>query len=221
MEAVTTNLWTWSYEAPLGLGVTLPARSVMIELANGRLVIISPGPFDDATLTWIKRHDPAPYLVAPNMFHHFYLRLAMQQLPGSLVFGPSGLVKKQPDLSGELRELGELADQLDETLLMRPLHGNHVLSETAFFHQPSRSMIVTDSLFHLQEPMPLRRRLALTLVGTYNQLAESRIVRWSCSDRERFRRDFCALLDLEPERIIPAHGTIVKDLPAVRRLFEG
>lgn len=204
-----SNLSTISYRSSPGLGIELPAKSIIIN--EEKLYIISPMNFDGETVEGIKMLNPSPIFIAPNNYHHLHLAHAKKLFPDSLLYGPEGAAKK----SGiELLPIEEL--EFKESLFPHSIRGNPQLEETCFFHPASKTLILTDLLFNLQHEMGPLSRILLTIMGTYHKLNLSRLVTATVKDKKAFYASIYGLLEYPFENVIVGHGEDIS-----RREFEG
>ena len=64
----------WTLDSPLKLaGVPFGTRTTLIRIASGRLVIHSPGPLASGSRESIEKLGEVAAIIAPNLFHHFYV----------------------------------------------------------------------------------------------------------------------------------------------------
>jgi hypothetical protein len=80
------------------------------------------------------------------------------------------------------------------------------LNEVAFFHRPSRTLIVTDLAFNLGAEMPLLSRTLLRLNGCYNCFAVSRLLRTTIKDRAALRASLDHIFAWDFTRLVLSHG---------------
>ena len=83
------------------------------------------------------------------------------------------------------------------------------VNEVVFFHVPSRTLIITDLLFNIEQPRGWQSRLVLTLVGARGRVAQSRLWRLVTRDRKAAAESIRRMLSWEPERVVMAHGAIL------------
>ena len=187
-------------------GVALPTRSLVVRCQGGALAVISPPPDEDA------RRDVAAlgsvrFLVAPNSFHHVGIASWAAAFPEARILLAPGLRARRPELPGgdELAEgaPAPFADVLAHTVL-GPFRG---VSEVAFFHRPSRTLILTDVCFHIQQAPRLRDRVGLRMLGAWRRFGPARTVRAALlRDRAQVARFVERICRWDFERIVVAHG---------------
>ena len=177
--------------------------------ADGALAVISPLP-DEPAQRDVAALGRIGALIAPNSFHYLGLASWAAAHPAARVFLAPGLRARRPELpAGD--ELSEgawtpFADVLPHTVL-GPHRG---VSEVAFLHRPSRTMLLTDACFHIREA-PWRDRLGWRLLGAWRRFGPSRTARTILlRDRAEVARFVERLCRLEFERIVVAHGDVLE-----------
>jgi hypothetical protein len=187
-------------------GVAMPTRSLAVRCPDGALAVLSPLPDDEARRD-VAALGPVRFLVAPNSFHHVGLASWAAAFPDARSFLAPGLRARRPELPGgdELAEgaATPFGDVLAHTVL-GPLHG---VSEVAFLHRPSRTLILTDACFHIREAASARDRLALRMLGAWRRFGPSRTARAILlRDRGEVARFVERLCRWDFRRIVVAHG---------------
>ncbi len=79
-----------------------------------------------------------------------------------------------------------------------------------FWHQPSKTVILTDIAFNFDETFPFTSRLAAQVLGSYQTLRPTRLEKWGSFDKEAVEQSIRQVLDWEFDRVIPGHGSIVE-----------
>ncbi len=206
-ERITDGVFGVSTAIRLSPGFELPLRSTVVALASGGLAVISPVDFDDASAARLEALGPVEHIVAPNLLHHLFVAKAAARWPSAKVHVAPGLTAKRPDLRPH-HTLGDggLPPDLEGVLV----EGAPALGETVLLHRASRTLVVTDLVFHVLEPRGLLTPLILWLVGARGALAQSRALRFVTKDRAAAGRSARAILGLDFDRLVPAHGAIVE-----------
>ncbi len=192
-------------------GATLPTRSVAVRLADGGLVLIAPPPLEPAVREALSSLGPLRALVAPNSFHYLALPAWATTLPGVEVHLAPGLAERRPELPPG-RSLGPSppplwAGQLDQAVF-GPVRG---VSEVAFHHPASRTLLLTDLAFNLRGETDRRSRLMWRLYGAWEHFGPSRAARWMLLQGSEAVGDFVRrLLAWDFDRIVVAHGEAVE-----------
>lgn len=211
LRSVAEGVWVVDFDFAL-LGVHLGLRTTVLATGDGGVVVIAPGKLEPADLDAIRALGPVRAVIAPNAFHHIYLRRAAAAFEGARVLAAPGVAAKQPELridatlgTPEAAALGVFGTAIDTLSLV-----GSKSAETVFFHRPSRTLIVTDSVFNVQTSDHLWTRTFLKMNGAYGAPSASRIFRASIKDRAAFRKSVDRMLAFEPERIVMAHGALIE-----------
>jgi hypothetical protein len=198
-------------------GLAVPTRSLAVRTPGGALAVISPPPDE------VSRRDAAALgrvgcLIAPNSFHYGGLASWARAFPEARVFLAPGLRARRPELpAGEALAEGvatPFEDALPHTVL-GPVRG---ISEVAFLHASSRTLILTDACFHILEA-PRRDRLGWRLLGAWQRFGPSRTARTILlRDRARVAEFVERMCGWDFERIVVAHGEALEGAgPALLR----
>lgn len=206
-DAITTL----EHEQKLPGGFFLPARTTVVRTEGGGLALISPVPIDDRRAAELARLGEVRWLVAPNLLHHLYLAEAHARYPDARVIAPRGLATKRPDLRIDATLDGPLPPELAACLDVLPIGGAPLVDEHLFFHRPTRTLVVTDLVFHVTEPRGLVTHLVLWLVGCHRRLAQSRSWRFFVRDRAAYASSLAPVLALDTETLVVAHGEVVRE----------
>lgn len=213
---MSTTPLTFDLDQTLPTGLRLPARMTALPLAEGGLALVSPIPIDASIASALSAVGEVRYLIAPNLLHHLYLADAIARYPRATVLAPRGLRRKRPDL----RIDGDLEDGLPQDLAAEVeairIDGIPSLDEFVFFHRASRTLVVTDLVFHVERPQGFVTHLVLWLVGCHGRLGQSRALRLLTKDRAAAAASAERLLILPFETLVMAHGEIVRERAAER-----
>lgn len=203
----------WVAEQPLKvLGAQLGARMTVIRLGSGGLFVHSPIDPTDALLAELAALGPVQAIVAPNAYHHMYLPAFVRAFPRAQVFAAEGVARKQPEvqLHGVLGDLPEFlwGREIDQ----HRLAGQPKMSEVAFLHRSSRTLIVSDWLvnFAADKPTSWWSRSFIRLIGAFGGPQQSKVLRLTVTDRAASRASRAHVLAWDFDRIIVAHGDIVE-----------
>jgi hypothetical protein len=89
----------WASERPVWFGgVRLRARTSVIRLDDGRLLVHSPAPPSDGLVKQIADLGEVSWLVVPNCFHHLGTPAAAAAFPDAKILGPKSAAAKNPEL---------------------------------------------------------------------------------------------------------------------------
>ncbi|WP_437608876.1 DUF4336 domain-containing protein [Sorangium sp. So ce834] len=201
----------WVAEDTLKLpGMHFPARSPVVRLADGGLLLFSPLPGVEQVAGEIRALGEVRAIVAPNLFHHLGLAPAARAFPGARLFGPRRLREKRPDVAFT-DELGDAPDPLWSAEIDQvTVGGMPKVDEVVFFHRPSRTLFLWDLCFHITQSAHFPTRLFMRLNGAYGRFGPSRFARSMMRDRAAVGAAVKRMLAWAPERIVVAHGDVIE-----------
>lgn len=185
-------------------GVELGTKTTIVR-NNNELLLISPGPLSKAHLSELEELGQVTALVAPNKMHHLYLQDAQSKFPEAKTYLAPGLAEKRPDLTFDetlpSQELGEWG--LEQQLVL----GMPELNETVFWHEASKTLILTDLAFNFPSHQHWLTRLVLKFNGVYGKFGPSRLLKfYFVKDRKAMGRDLATVFEWPAEQIVVAHG---------------
>jgi len=206
---VADQIWELAHDIRMLPGVLLPARMLVIRLEGGSLALWSPVPLDDHVVSAIRSLGEVTVIIAPNNYHHLYLRGAMEHFPHATVWAAPGLPAKRKDLAF-LQTLGPGASP-PWAAQLKPLFlaGAPKMDETVFLHRASRTLIVTDSVFNITQVRGPLSKTMFRLMGSFGGPAQGRIWRSVVADRAAMATSTRAVLAEDFDRLIMAHGDVI------------
>lgn len=227
VEEIADGVWGFVGVVRPGPGARIDTRAVALTLPDGDVMVWSPLDFDDETAACIDGLGRVRHLVAPNLFHHLYLDRAQLRWPRATAWAPEGLTEKRPGLAVD-RTLGaggamspEQADEnrwadWPEGVTALPIDGMPSFREWVFLHRSSRTLLVADLVFHRPTAHNAFTRLFFRLAGTYERFAQSRLFLSFVRDKPAYRHSLEAVLKLDFDRLVMAHGEVVERNAAER-----
>jgi len=209
-KQIAEGLWTLEHDFAMPGGIEIGTRTSVVRLQDGGLWLHAPGNLDDTQVDWLRGQGPVRAIVAPNLFHHLFLRAAVANFPGARLFAPHALADKCPGLRFE--RLCDAPPVLWEGALEQVrVDGAPRLAEFAFLHVASRTLLLTDLCFNVHRARNLRTRLALGALGAWKRFGPSRLGRSLMRERGRVRRSVDRILAWDFDRAIVSHGDIVEE----------
>jgi len=191
-------------------------RMTVLRLPEGHGVWIhSPVAFDAAL--WAELEALAPpeeprHLVIPSRTHDLHLAEWFERIPAATTYAPPALQKAHPDwnvgqtLTPDFR--APWSDLVPHVCLM----GASRVSEVAFLHTPTKTLILVDSIFNVPSPKkPLLTRLFLKLDGAAGGISTTRVFRFLVKDKPAFRASVAELLAWDFDRVLVGHGAVIDD----------
>ena len=150
-------------------------------------------------------------LIAPNMMHHLFMARAQEEFPQAKVWLAPGLPQKRPDLKYDQIVGQAVPDGCSEVLHQILVPGTPTLNETAFFHQPSATLILTDLAFNFRRCSHWPTRAFLRMNGAWERFGPTRLLRYYfLRDKEAFASAWERILEWPFDRVVVAHGDILE-----------
>ena len=209
MRELGKDIWVADRTLKL-LGAHLPIRMTVVRLSDGGLWVHSPVKLDGPTREALNAIGPVRHVVAPNLFHHLFVRPYLEAYPEARILACPGLAEKRKDLTFHGTLANEpakaWAGQIDQHLL----GGIPRLQEVDFFHRASRTLLLTDLVFHAEPTRHLPTRIFYALTGTYKRFGSSRLVKLIIQDKAAVRASVDRMLEWDFDRVVMNHGAIIE-----------
>jgi hypothetical protein len=204
----------WASERPVWFsGVRLRARTSVVRLDDGRLLVHSPGPPSERLVEQMADLGEVSWLVVPNCFHHLGTPAAAAAFPDAKILGPKSAAAKNPALRLDV-DLHEptFREAVPEFALF-PLEGVPFLDETLLYHRPTETLFGADVVLRADENDHWSWRFAARIMGCFERVRVPPDVKKKVADREAASRSLQALQTLPIKRLIVAHGAVIEDAP--------
>ena len=206
LEDLGAGVWIRRDSLAMMPGIALPLATTVLRDADGGLSLISPvsgietwGPAVDAL-------GPVRTVIAPNGFHHLFAKAAWERYGAASLVASAALQKKRPDFPATTRWLeGDARIDVAPGIAAFPVLGMKPVQEWVFLHEASRTLVVTDLLFHVLAPS-FGLGLVQRAFGTYKKLAVSKLFVGARKDRDAYDRSLRVLQGLDFDRLVVAHG---------------
>ncbi len=209
LEQHAPNVWAMSQGIRLMPGVVMPATGLVVRLASGGVVLVSPLSRIDEHAAEIRALGPVEAIVAPNYSHHLAIPKTMAAFPSARVWGSKALAAKRTDIAFTDALEPDVTQPWGEELVALPVRGMPRLHETAFFHRPSGTLYLVDLAFNLARPEQLLGRMLFGLMGPTGRFSFPRM--FSAKDKPALRKTIDQLVAFAPKRIIVSHGVPVTE----------
>jgi hypothetical protein len=202
----------WSLDRPVWFGgVRLRARTTVLRLDDGSLLLHSPAPPTEALVEALRALGPVRWLVVPNCFHHLGTPAAAARFPDAQVVGPASAQARNEGLRVDVDIHGPaLGEQVPELELL-PLRGVPFLDETVLYHRPTQTLLGADVVFCAGAGDHWTLRCAARLTGCYQRVRVPPDVRKKIPDRAAAARSLAAMLQRPAQRLIAAHADVIAD----------
>ena len=165
----------------------------------------------------IKAQGHLKYVVAPNFFHHLYIRPYAEKFPNTQLYYAPRLkpkIKDRISLYHDVLPLSTVNMPWESVLATSELPGMPTLNEFQFFHRQDRVLITTDTFFNFQndDQLGLKAKLVGKLLGVkFGKPARSLLMKIATKDKSALKTYLYSLKELKPQIIICAHGEIVSE----------
>jgi len=195
------------------IGRVIPLRMTVIRLPNGDLLLHSPTRFSLGLKGELEQLGRIRHLVAPNFAHWMFMKDWQDACPDTTTWAAPNLrnrsqvrrsgLRLDRDLSGTAPP--EWGGAVEQALVP----GGLGFREIAFFHRPTRTLVLTDLVLNLEAAKlpsvmrPLVRLFGSTAPDGMPPPYLRAIVKLRHAEAARA---VSRLLDLRPERVIFAHG---------------
>jgi hypothetical protein len=197
-------------------GMDLFGRMTIIRLRNGDLLIHDPCKIDNRVKIEIDAIGEVKYIVAPGSYHHLFVTDFQKNYPDAETFLCPGLEQKRPNIRFEWM-LGNKPDHrweddLDQVLV----HGTKYIREVAFFHRPTKTLILVDLLENIgddyQHPTGLLIRFWWKVVfRMWNNPKAAPEYQIGWGNKNAVRKSLNKILNWKAGRVILAHGELIED----------
>ena len=202
----------WAMERPVWFsGVRLRARTTVVRLDDGGLLLHSPAPPTDALTAELRALGPVRWLVIPNQIHHLGTPPAAAGFPDARVIGPASAAAKNPALRIDVDIAdGAFGAQLPEVEAL-PLAGVPFLDETVLYHRPTRTLLGADVVLTADADDHWTWRWGARVTGCYQRVRVPPDVKKKVADKAAAARAVRAMLDRPAQRLIVAHAAVMTD----------
>lgn len=206
----------FEYFAVGGIRMPMPftTRMTVVRLANGDLFLHSPIAYDEGLADELTRMGKVRHLVSPNQWHYAHVGEWKRAFPEAIAWGSRAAARRARARHIDVRfdrmldedSPAEWREEIDQT----PMPGG-IFKEVVFFHNASRTLILTDTIMNLdpkktdQPWRGLARLFGMTAPhgGLFFGMRLPLLLQ-----RRRARAAFRAIWSWRPERIVLSHGGI-------------
>jgi len=208
LEPIGPNIWLANGTEIKFMGMLLGTRSTIVRLKDGGVWMHSPVSYNSELATEIENLGPIRYLVAPNIYHHFFLKEWQDRYPDAELIGPRDLPAKRPDLafSALLDDLqyDPWSGEIDRVVFT----GSRAFDEHVFFHRASRTAILTDLIANVRlDDQSTLGRLVAHIEGVAHPNGRTPFLyRLGMRDKAAGARAVAAILGWGATQAIISHG---------------
>lgn len=208
-DVVADKIWTLD-RAVWYSGIRQRARTTIIRLDDGNLLLHSPAPPTDELAEQLRALGCVRWLVVPNCFHHLGTPAAAAYFPDAQVVGPASAVARNKALKLHLDiNDTQFGEQVPEFEAM-PLRGVPFLDETVLYHRPTQTLLGADVVLCANAKDHWTCRFAARMTGFYERVRVPPDVRWSKPDKAAAARSILTILERPAHRLIVGHADVIE-----------
>lgn len=192
--------------------VPFSTRMTIVKLGNNDLWVHSPVHLTEELKKEVDKLGKVRYLVAPNKLHYSFIEEWCQVYKGVNVLVAKGLEKKLARKSA-IKNITHLEDNVSSGWLKEidciAFKGSFYVEELVFFHQKSRTLIVTDLIENIETRKVSLFQKFLFKIGdnTYPVGRTPRDLRFTFFFQKHLaRQSYQKMKDWAPQNLIVAHG---------------
>ncbi len=213
LKPVAADIWIVDGPAIRFYGLPFSTRMTVVRLANGDLWLHSPTVYDAALAGELAKLGPVRHLVAPNWIHYAYVAEWQAVCPEAEAWAAPGVAARAASRGLEMafdHDLGPEAEapwagEIGQMIV----EGSKVHREAVFFHNASRSLILTDLIENFETAnvpwwMALLGRLGGIMAPKGAMPRDMRMT--FRGHHDQLRAAIEGMINWGPERIILAHG---------------
>ena len=218
----------FEYFSVAGVRMPMPftTRMTVVRLGNGDLFLHSPIKYHEVLATELLRMGAIRHLISPNQWHYAHIGEWQRAFPDAIAWASPGVRRRARARRIDVdftRELGAQPPQEWRADIDQTLVPGGIFKEFVFFHNASRTLILTDTIMDLElEKLDEPWRTAAKLSGmTYphGQIFFGMRVPLLLQ-RRKTKAAFQKIRSWQPQRILLAHGRCFENADEVmRRLF--
>lgn len=201
----------WILDRPVWFaGVRLRARSTVVRLEDGSLLLHTPPPPSAAFADELRALGPVRWLLVPNCFHHLGTPAAAAYFPEAQVVGPASALKRNKALSVHMDiHAPSFGEQLPEFEAL-PLAGVPFLDETVLYHRPTHTLLGADIVLRAGAEDHWTFRWGARVTGCYERVRVPPDVRKKIPDKTAAARSIHAMLERPAQRLIVGHADVIE-----------
>lgn len=220
-EYIPGQIWLKEYPIRYA-GTEFRSRMTVIRLSDDRLMIHSPCEINKETKAEIETLGQVRFIVAPGSFHHLYVASAQIAFPQAETFICPGIERKQPRLEFDWILSNRPDPRWQNVFEQALVRGTTFMWEVAFFHIPSRTLILVDLIENFTDRTPgvdWRLRLWFRfLFRMWNWPKPAPEYQLGWGNRRAVGKSLERILEWDYSRVVLAHGDLIEsDAKAILR----
>ena len=214
-EYIKDQIWILEYPVRFA-GMDIFGRTTIIRLENGDLIVHDPCKIDDSTKKEIDEIGKVKYIVAPGSYHYLFVTDFQKKYPNAETFICSGLERKRPEIKFDWI-LGNKPDhRWGDTFDQVLVQGTKIIWEVAFYHKPSRTLILVDLLENIGDDYKHEAGLLLqfwwkAVLRMWNNPKPAPEYQMGWGNKEIVKIALEKILSWDAKRVIISHGENIEE----------
>jgi hypothetical protein len=209
-EYVPGQIWLLEYPVRFA-GMELFGRTTIIRLENGELIVHDPCVVIENIKDQINDLGVVKYIIAPGTYHHLYVAEFQEAYPDAETFLCPGLESKRPDLNFDWLLGNKVDNRWADVLEQVLLQGTRHITEVAFFHKPSDTLILVDLLENIGDDYQHQAGLLLrfywkVIFRMWNNPKAAPEYQLGWGNKEIVKAGLNKILSWDAKRLILSHG---------------
>ncbi len=206
------DIWLMAGDRVHMFTIPFATRTVLVRLPGGGLWVHSPVALTPERQAAIEELGRVKYIIAPNRYHWLHVEQWVRAFEKAELWVSPRYTQRHP-LAGAYRVLGEDAPpEWRDIFLQTVMQGHKMIDEVAFCHQPSGTLILTDTI---QNHETSEDNAFWSLVKKLNNVAAPdgglpHDLRLTLSDWGAFEAAVRKILGWKFDKIVMAHGRCVE-----------
>ena len=183
-------------------------RMTVLETSTG-LVLYSPVRLTPEVAATLSAMGRVATIIAPNLFHHLFLRSCIAAFPSAKALVARGLEAKIGAVPGaEEITADTTVGEADD--IAHFVFAGHTLHETILFHRPTSTLITADLLYNYGPRQFPAERAFFRAIGCYGSPRVAFYHRFSIVDKKSVEQLIDTVAAWRARRIIMSHGDIIE-----------
>lgn len=208
--------YIWLKEYPIRFaGCRFNARMSVIRLTDGNLLIHSPCPLDNSIKADIDALGTVGIIIAPGNYHYLNASKFLKAFPDAKFFICPGVEKKDTSLAGACLLTDEPDASWPTDLDQILIRGSRFIQEVAFFHRPSRTLILVDLIENYGDnttkPNWVLRFWWKYVFHMWNRPKPAPEYQLGWNNKVKAKESLERILAWDFDRIIISHGDLIED----------
>ncbi len=201
----------WTLDRPVWFsGVRLCARTTVVRLEDGSLLLHSPAPPTDALAGQLRALGPVRWLVVPNCFHHLGTPAAAAHFSEAQVVGPASALNRNKALRLHMAiQDAQFAEQVPEFEALPLLGVPFSTRRCCSIGQRKRCWAQTSSCARGARDH-WTWRCAARVTSCYERVRVPPDVRKKIPDKAAAARSLRAMLERPAQRLIVGHAEVIE-----------